>query len=156
MTNEIIKAMQGNKKKHKIRKWWNKNGYKIFRVILFPFWIGSILLKKIRTWLNHKEIWSEERATEILNYYIPRRSEWNAETKSFYFFDNGMGWNIRLAKRFLKSKDRRFWKVHCAWWGGEMRELLMNKFELEGFTKELGNCAETWIEISFVLNEKGV
>lgn len=45
MTDEVIKAMQG-KKEHKIRKWWSKNGYKIFRVILFPFWIGSILLKK--------------------------------------------------------------------------------------------------------------
>jgi hypothetical protein len=32
----------------------------------------------------------------------------------------------------------------------------MNKFELEGFTKELGNCSEGWTEISFILNEKGV
>ena len=155
MTNEIIKAMQG-KKKHKIHKWWSKNNYKIFRVILFPFWIGSILLKKIHIWLNSKEEWNEEHATEILNYYIPRRSEWNAKDKSFYFFDNGMGWNIKLAKKYLKLKDRRFWKVHCAWWGGEMRSFLMDKFELEGFTKELGDCSEGWTEISFVLNEKKI
>ena len=154
MTNEIIKAMQSKKKEHKIRKWWHKNSYKIFRVILFPFWIGSILIEKIRARLNSREEWSEERATEILNYYIPRRSEWDAEDKSFYFFDNGMGWNYSLAKRYLKRKDRRFWKVHCTWWGGEMRTLLMNKFELEGFTKEFGNCSEGWTEISFVLNEK--
>lgn len=153
MTNEIIKAMQG-KKEHKIRKWWNKNGYKVFRVILFPFWIGSILLEKINAWLNSKEKWNEERATEILNYYIPRASEWDKEDKTFYFFDNGMGWNIRLAKRYLKLKDRRFWKVNCAWWGGKMRSFLMDKFELEGFIKELENCSEGWTEISFTLNEK--
>lgn len=153
MTNEVIKAMQG-KKKHKIRKWWNKNGYKIFRVILFPFWIGSILLDKIRTWLNSKEEWDEVRATEILNYYIPRYSHWDAKDKSFDFFDNGIGWNIKLAKRYLKLKDRRFWKVNCAWCGGEMRSFLMNKFELEGFTKELGNCSEGWTEIFFILNEE--
>lgn len=153
MNNEILKAMQ-NKKEHKVRKWWSKNGYKILRVILFPIWLGGILLEKIRAWLNNKEKWNEERATEILNYYIPRSSEWNAEDKSFYFFDNSLGWNVKLAKRYLKLKDRRFWKVNCAWWGGKMRDFLMNKFELEGFTKELGNCSEGWTEVSFVLNDK--
>lgn len=152
MTNEVIKAMQG-KKEHKIRKWWNKNGYKILRVILFPFWLGSVLLEKIRAWLNSKEKWSEARAAEILNYYIPRNSEWDAKDNTFYFFDNGMGWNIKLAKKYLKLKDRRFWKVHCAWWGGEIRSFLMDKFELDGFTKELGDCSEGWTEISFVLNK---
>lgn len=152
MTNEILKAMQG-KKKHKVRKWWSKNGYKVMRVVLFPLWIGNILIDKCNTWLNSQQKWSEERATEILNYYIPRASEWDAESKSFYFFDNGMGWNIKLAKRYLKLKDRRFWKVHSSW-GGEMRSFLMNKFELEGFTKELGVCTEGWTEIFFDLNEK--
>ena len=154
MTNEVIKAMQ-DKKEHKIHKWWNKNYYKVFRVILFPFWIGSILIEKIRAWLDSKEKWSEERATEILNYYIPRASEWNKEDESFYFFDNGLGWNYRLAKRYLKRKDRRFWKVHSSWWGGKIRNFLIDKFELEGFTKELGNCPAGWTEISFILNEKG-
>lgn len=153
MTNEVIKAMQ-NKKKHKIRKWWSKNGYKVLRVILFPLWISGILLEKIRAWLNSKEEWSEERATEILNYYIPRRSEWDGEYKNFYFFDNGMGWNIKLAKKYLKLKDRRFWKVH-SYWGGEMRSFLIDKFELEGFTKELGDCCEGWTEIYFNLNGEG-
>ena len=153
MTNEVLKAMQG-KKKHKIRKWWYENYYKIMRVILFPLWIGEILINKYRKWRNSKEIWSEERAIEILNYYIPRRSHWNAKNKSFYFFDNGIGWNYSFAKQYLKRKDRRFWKAHCTWWGGKMRTLLMEKFKLDGFTKELGNCYESWTEISFILNEK--
>lgn len=153
MTDEVIKAMQG-KKEHKAREWWRKNGYKIWRVVLFPLWIGDLLKNKIDEHLNSKEEWSEERANEILNYYIPRRAEWDAEDKSFYFFDNGLGWNIKLAKKYLKLKDRRFWKVY-SWWGGEMRSFLMNKFELEGFTKELGDCCEGWTEIYFDLNEKG-
>lgn len=155
MTDEIIKAMQG-KKEHKARKWWSKNGYKILRIILFPFWTGSILLNKIRAWLNNRQEWNEERAAEILNYYIPRKSEWDTKDKSFYFFDNGMGWNIKLAKKYLKLKDRRFWKVHCSWWGGKMWDFLINKFELEGFTKELGDCSNGWTEIYFVLNEEGL
>lgn len=152
MTNEVIKAMQG-KKEHKIRKWWHKNGYKVLRVILFPLWISGILINKCRAWLNSKEEWSEERANEILNYYVPRNSEWDAENKSFCFFDNGLGWNIRFAKKYLKLKDRRFWRVH-SFWGGGIRDFLINKFELEGFTKELGDCSEGRTEIYFDLNEK--
>lgn len=152
MNKEIIKAMQG-KKKHRVIKWWRKNGYKVWRVVLFPLWFGNLAWEKINKYLNSKQEWSEERAIEILNYYIPRASKWDEEDQSLYFFDNGMGWNYRLAKRYLKRKDRRFWKVHCTWWGGKMRTLLMEKFELEGFTKELGNCSEGWTEITFYLNK---
>ena len=154
MTNEVIKAMQDKKKEHKARKWWRKNSYKIWRVILFPLLLCTQIWNKINKHLNSKQEWNEERANEILNYYIPRASEWDEEDKCLYFFDNGLGWNYKLAKRYLKLKDRRFWKVNCCWWGGGMRSFLMNKFELEGFTKELGNCFEGWTEIFFILNEK--
>lgn len=152
MNKEILKAMQG-RKEHKVRKWWNKNGDEVLRVILFPFWIGEVLYEKIRTWLDSKEKWNEERATEILNYYIPRASEWDEKNQYLYFFDNGLGWNIKLAKRYLKLRDRRFWKVNTRW-GGKMRTLLMEKFELEGFTKELGICSDDQTEIFFVLNKE--
>ena len=154
MNKEIVKAMQG-KKEHKARKWWRKNGYIVWRVVLFPLWIGEILRHEINTRLNSKQEWNEERANKILNYYIPRRAEWDDKEQCFYFFDNGMGWNLALAKRYLKRKDRRFWKVNCGWWGGKMREYLIEKFQLEGFTKEVRNVIDTcddWTEISFKLN----
>lgn len=93
MNKEVIKAM--NKKETKVsslRKWWNKNGYKVMRVVLFPIWIGIVLKDKIEGYLNSKCGWSDERANEILSYYIPRKAKWDAEDKSFYFADNGMGW----------------------------------------------------------------
>ena len=98
MNKEVVKAM--NKKETKtntIRKWWNKNGYKVMRVILFPIWWGICIKKKVTYYLDKKEEWSEERADEILNYYIPRQAEWVEKDKEFYFFDNGMGWeNTRI------------------------------------------------------------
>ena len=154
MNKEIVKAMQG-KKEHKARKWWRKNGYIVWRVVLFPLWIGEILRHEINTRLNSKQEWNEERANKILNYYIPRRAEWDDKEQCFYFFDNGMGWNLALAKRYLKRKDRRFWKVNCGWWGGKMREYLIEKFQLEGFTKEVRDAIDAydnWTEITFKLN----
>lgn len=150
MNKEIVKAMQG-KKEHKVRKWWRENSYKVWRVVLFPLWTCVEVKEKITKWLDNRQEWSEERANEIFNYYIPRCAEWNEKEQCFYFFDNGMGWNIALAKRYLKRKDRRFWKVNCGWWGSKMREYLVEKFQLEGFTKEVGIC-DDWTEITFNLN----
>jgi len=146
MNKEIVKAMQG-KKEHKVRKWWRKNGYKVWRVVLFPLWAGEILWNEINKRLNDKQEWNEECANEILNYYIPRRSEWVDKEQTFYFFDNGMGRTYGCAKYYLKRKDRRFWKVNCS----KIREYLIEKFQLEGFTKVTGNC-DDWTEITFNLS----
>ena len=154
MNKEVIKAM--NKRETKIdnlRKWWGKNGYKVMRVIFFPVWLGIEAKDKITSYLNSKEEWSEEKANEILSYYIPRVAEWNNKEKYFYFFDNGCGWSINYAKKYLKRKDRRFWKVNTIGIGGEIKSYLINKFELEGFKKEVGDC-NGWTEITFTMIEK--
>lgn len=152
MTTEIIKAMNKTEKKHPARKWWNKNGYKVMRVILFPIWIGMVANEKINKYLNSHQEWSEERAKEILNYYVPRRADWCEEDKTFYFFDNGMGWG-NLAKKYLKLKDRRWWNNYNGFWGGEIRLYLIEEFELEGFTKEVIRRDEAETEIAFTLIE---
>ena len=149
MNKEIVKAMNRKEKKHTIRKWWSKNGYKVNRIIFFPIWIGSIINEKIEKYLNSRNKWSEERADEILQYYIPRRAEWVADEKEFYFFDNGYGWG--MAKKYLKRRDRRFWKLYKGFCGGRIRNYLIDKFELEGFTKEVCNCSDGWTEIIFKL-----
>jgi hypothetical protein len=148
MNKEIIKAMNRKEKKHPIKDWWKKNGYKVLRVILFPVWVFALGMDKIQKKLNARQKWSEKRAKEIFDYYVPRKAEWSEEDKTFYFFDNGMGWG-NLAKKYLKLKDRRFWDNHRGFWGGKLRTYLIDEYRLEGFTKEIGNCSEGWTEISF-------
>lgn len=148
MNKEVIKAMnKGNKtgKVDNIRKWWHKNSYKIARVVLFPIWFGVCAKEKITKYLNSRVEWNEERAKEILNYYIPRTAEWDATKKEFYFFDNGLGWYLQLAKRYLKRKDYRFWRVNYY----RIRKYFEDAFELEGFTKEIIPNCNSWTEIIF-------
>ena len=155
MNAEVIKAMnKKEKKENKIRKWWKTNGYKVWRVILFPFTLWDYTNQAINKKLNARNKWSEERANEILNYYIPRRATWDAEDKDFYFFDNGYGWNIGYAKKHLKRKDRRWWKLHNGFWGGKIREYLINEFELEGFEKDVRDTFNSWTEIVFKMIEE--
>lgn len=154
MNKETIKAM--NKKPTKwdaICEWWNKNGYIVMRVLLFPVWAFMWSREKIEAYIDKRTEWSEERAAEILGYYIPRKASWDAEAKEFYFFDNGRGWNMKYIRRkYIKLRDRNFWKKYAGGWGYKMREYLINTFELEGFTKELGDCND-FTEITFKMIE---
>jgi hypothetical protein len=152
LNKEIVKAMNRKpKEKSRLRKWWNKNGYKVLRVVFFPIWIVGLICEKFINWLNYRNSWNKERANEIFSYYIPRSAEWDKENNEFYFFDNGYGWSIYYAKRYLKRKDRRFWRVNAGTCGYKMRSYLVNEFELEGFTKEVGNCEDDWTEITFTM-----
>lgn len=147
MNNEVFKAMNKQPREESdLKKWWRKNSYKVWRIVLFPIWIYVWSRDKIKTYLNSRTEWNESRANEILNYYIPRRADWNNEDKTFYLFDNGYGWEMGFAKKHLKLKDRRFWNLYASW---RIRDYLINNFELEGFTKEIGNCYDGWTEITF-------
>ena len=155
MNAEIIKAMNKKETKiDKIRKWWSKNGYKVMRVILFPIWWGIKAEEKIDAYLDSRNTWSEERANEILSYYIPRNAKWNAENKSFYFYDNGMGWGMRCRQKTIKLKDRRWWENYTHAWGGRVRLYLIEKFELEGFEKTVGNTDDFCTEVTFKMIEE--
>lgn len=152
MNNEVIKAM--NRQPHKesnLKKWWRKNNYIVWRIVFFPLWIFVWSRDKIKTYFNSRVEWSESRADEILNYYIPRCANWIKEDKMFYFFDNGYGWSKRFAKKYLKLKDRKFWELYANYGGWRIRDYLINTFELEGFTKEVGCCFDGGTEISFIM-----
>jgi hypothetical protein len=155
MNKEVIKAM--NKKETKIDKaikWWRNNGYKVMRVILFPIWWGVCAKNKIHDYKYKRLEWSEEKANEILSYYIPRIAEWSKEDKCFYFADNGRGWSMKCHQKKIKLKDRAWWKKYTLCSGGEVRTYLVEKFELEGFTKEVGITYDCWTEVTFYLIEK--
>lgn len=153
INNKQKKIAKANKKNANIWKnistWWDKNDYKVYRVIFFYIWLAMCLAEKIEKKLNSRNRWSDERADEILNYYIPRRAEWDDEEKEFFLFDNGYGWNIGRAKKYLKLKDRRFWKVNCNHSGSDLCDYLAKEFELEGFVKEVADYSWGSMEIIF-------
>lgn len=155
MNRETIKAIERatNSKVSiftKVKKWYGSYGYILWRVVLFPIWLGTICYDKIIQWFNKKTVWTSKRAQEILDYYVPRRSQWDSIANSFYFYDNGYGWHIAHAKRYLKRKDYRFWKKYRH----EIRNYLINSFELEGFNKTVNSSWFEETEIEFTAIEQ--
>lgn len=57
-------------------------------------------------------------------------------------------------QRKLKLHDRRWWNLHRDFWGGKIRDYLLEKFELEGFEKIVGDTYDNWTEITFRMIEK--
>lgn len=152
MNKEALKAMHKNESiGYKIRNWWNLNSYKIVIVIFFPFFTCGYVCEKISNYLDSRCEWSEERANEILSYFIPRRAAWHEDDRCFYFSDNGLGWTYN--KKFIKLRDRRWWKCNTHFCGGKVREYLIERFEMEGFKKEVGDTYDQWAEVTFYLEE---
>lgn len=145
MNKEVLKKIKDSKKKQPIRKWWRKNSYIVWRTLLFPLWLAGIIVEKVNKKLYDATKWDEERAIKILNYYVPKRSNWNEDDKTLYFFSNGYAMS-----KDIKRKDRRFWNKHRI----KIRDLLIDKFEIEGFEKYKGCCDYPWIEITFEMIEK--
>ena len=140
MNKEVVKAM--NKKPFAPVEWWRKNWYIVVNIIIFPVWAAFWCYDRLKKRSYKRTEWDENRANEILNYYIPRRSEWDEENNSFYFFSNGA---FRV-KRGLKLKDRTFFRKYR----DNIRDYLINTFELEGFDKKMGNdCEYPRTEITF-------
>lgn len=151
MNAEAKKMIEETRKeppKRTIRKWWNKNGYKVNRVIFFPLWLGMVANQKIQKKLDEHTKWSEERTIEILNHYVPSDSDWDEKHKCIWYFNNGCGWSLTYAKRHIKRKDYRYWRCHQY----AIRDYLINTYEMEGFEKEVNNeYGET--NICFYLKE---
>lgn len=155
MNKEVIKAMERSTKKHRARNWRKKVRRKVshfFSRLAHPYY-------KLKTWKYNRNVkryaWNEERAQAILNYYIPRKARWFADDSAFYFFDNGYGWRIGQAKKYLKRKDRKFWQYNTmGLFGDKMRKYLIEKFELEHFDKEVNDLSDGYTEITFWLKEE--
>ena len=54
----------------------------------------------------------------------------------------------------VKLKDRRWWKNHTRAWGGKVRDYLIEKFELEGFEKTVGETYDFHTEVTFKMIEE--
>ena len=133
----------------RVKKWWNNNGYIVLRVLLFPFWIVCIIDNKIQKKIWNNINFSTERTLKILEYYIPRRAEWCEDDNVLYFFDNGYGWEWYYAKKYVKLKDKKYWKRYNGFCGGLIKECLVHDFELEGFEKRILQNCDGRIEIKF-------
>ena len=73
MKNKIEKqvAKKQRRKNNKLRKWWSRNDYKVWRVLLFWLWIPIMLFNKKKDNQYKTMQYSEKRAKKYLDKVLP-------------------------------------------------------------------------------------
>lgn len=136
--NKIEKqvAKQQRRDNNKLRKWWSRNSYKVWRVLLFWIWIPIMLLdkKNIKQYdeMRYREETTKKYLDKVLPYLV---SYWDEDPSCFLFTtasDMG-GINFRalmsLHRRYRKQ-ERYFIKFY-----EEVQAYIVRTYEIDGYAK---------------------
>lgn len=130
------------KKKPK-KKWWiihTKNySYHIIALPLIPF---CLLTEKIEKKAYAKRVWSEEKATKVLNKILPKVLEWNEEDQAFWYC---MQWS----EYTLYSKAPLRYKKWVRKFRYQLQKFIKTGYENPHYIKSVEEGSygyETWIK----------
>ena len=109
---------------------------------LVPLWLGVIIYNEFHDWNYRRQEWSEEKATKVLNHFLPYVMEWNEEENSYFYC---MDWHYggsTLAKYSpigLKTWARKY--------SYEIFRFLKDKYENPDFVKTIeDDYYEKWVK----------
>ncbi len=138
ITSKIEKqvAKKQRKENNKLRKWWRKNDYKVWRVLLFWIWIPIVLLNK-RDDKQYKAMqYSDETTKKYLDKVLPHLvSYWGEEANCFLVTDAGDFGGIQfralmsLPTRYRKQ-ERYFVKFYQ-----EVKAFIVRTYQVDGYEK---------------------
>ena len=132
----------------RFKQWWNKNGYKVMRVLLFYIWIPSLIIDKLKAKnyikdYNNGEI-SVDWLKKFCDKYLPGICD--KTENGYYFFNNGYGFS---GYRFIKRRDRKIASIHRS----SLLYYIVDKYEIEGYTKDvIDNGRYDYYEVEFIKN----
>ena len=123
------------------KKWWIINGkkysYYIWALPLIPF---VLLYDKISDYLYARRVWSEEKATKVLDRVLPHVLEWVEEDDAYYYcMDWGYSSLWRKAPLTMRKWARKF--------SYNLHQFIKNGYQKDGYEKTIeGDRYETWIK----------
>ena len=123
------------------KKWWIINGkkysYYIWALPLIPF---VLLYDKISDYLYARRVWSEEKATKVLDRVLPHVLEWVEEDDAYYYcMDWGYSSLWRKAPLTMRKWARKF--------SYNLHQFIKNGYQKDGYKKTIEDDRyETWIK----------
>lgn len=129
--------LQKESREHPIRKWWNSNSYKVFRIILFPIWLFILARDCHEAHLKEKAIFSKERAKALLDKYLPKifANELKYEPEGVLLRDTGyFGYQLRFRTDLKIPRRKQKDIVFRDKFFPQILEYLWNEYEIDGWT----------------------
>ena len=136
MDKKILKAKEEHDKVRPVRKWWSKNGYKVWRVVLFPAWIHYALKEKSNNKLHDELKFSTDMCKTYLDKVMPIMVAHYCEDASCFLISDSdyMGdisfSNFRNRAKVNKKYTRFFLKF-----SKQVREYILNEYQIDGYEK---------------------
>lgn len=136
MNDKLIKAKEKHDKKHPIKSWWRKNGYKIMRVILFPIWISYEIKTRLKDkWYKELEF-SPEVCKAYLDKVLPGMVAHYCEDAKCFLISNtdDMG-DIQFCYFWQSSQINKKYESFFLKFTRLCEEYILNNYQIDGYQK---------------------
>ena len=129
------------KEKKNKRKWYIINGKKYsYYIWALPILPIVLLADKIKDYNYKHRVWSEEKATKVLDYVLPQVLEWVEEDNAFYY---SMEWGHSQLWKKARRRDRK-WAYKFDY---RLHNFIKDGYENAEYTKSIDkDYYETWIK----------
>lgn len=137
--NFNIALKRSKREQHSFVKWWHRNSYKIFRIILFPIWFIVLIRNEVHESIYKNMEWSDSRTVRILDKILPYKVE-ICDDELCYCAEWSNPW---ATGRHLHFSD----KIYGRKFNYEILEYLKSKYQIDGYEKRLESPSvfEHWI-----------
>lgn len=136
-----IKRRNNRRNKSKERKVYKFKDLQTNHIALYPLMVIVHYSDVLRERRFKKLVWNEERTERILNYIFPKIAEISDDGNTISKWINT--W------RFWFDDNAKFYdKKYCRKFKNEILDYLFNRYEIEGYNKEVITEYE-WKEIVF-------
>ena len=151
-------------KQNKLLKWWRKNNYKVWRVILFPIWIFQLLHKKYKKYKNDSMVFSNKVCKKYLDKMIPialtnRVSSW--ESIDCFTISNVGDFSIVTFSSLGGLFDNYFRRHRCKKevsyiykFYKQVEKYIIDEYQIDGYNKEKMTNYKEWRSVKDKLGWK--
>lgn len=145
--------LNGNKLQPKVErepsrlaKWWRKNDYKVWRVVLFPLWIAETIQDKRSP--SHYTLADMPKVHRIMNKCLPKVVKYECrDVDTIAILIRGDVWgNYQFDQDALRTcrkvprRYRRFF-TNLNW---DVKQHIWDRYSISGYTKTFLDSEEKW------------
>lgn len=151
--NNIEKTFKKKEKREasKIRKWWQKHGYKVLRVLLFYIWIPCWCHQKLKDKRYKEMSYNDDTTKKYLDKCLPALVAHHEESSDVFIFHDCDDYDgIRFYWSFSASWFRKKFKKQSSYFvkfSREVQNYIINDYQVEGYAKRV---LDNWIDWSDV------
>lgn len=123
------------------KKWYIVRAFGYDNVYLWgvPFVPFVLLSDKYKSWRYNRMVWSEEKATKMLNRILPKMLEWVEEDNAYYFC---MDWGYSNYQYQVPLWHRKWVRKFAS----KLREFVRDGYENPKYIKEHENDGyDEWV-----------